>query len=96
MGPFEPMDLTVLVSVVMGTLMFLIPIAAFSVRFTIKPIVEALAKAREGNNDREMLQLLERRMALLEQEVHGVSELRADLVRVLDEMEFQKKLGQPK
>jgi hypothetical protein len=91
-----PVDLVALSAVILGCLMFLIPIAGLTARFAIKPISEALAKSQSGNIDRETVQLLERRLALIEQEVHGLSELRGDLVRVLEEMEFQKQLAQPK
>jgi hypothetical protein len=91
-----PVDLVALSAVILGCLMFLIPIAGLTARFAIKPITEALTKSQSGNIDRETVQLLERRLALIEQEVHGLSELRGDLGRVLEEMEFQKQLTQPK
>jgi hypothetical protein len=91
-----PVDLVALSAVILGCLMFLIPIAGLTARFAIKPITEALAKSQSGNIDRETVQLLERRLALIEQEVHGLSELRGDLSRVLEEMEFQKQLTQSK
>jgi hypothetical protein len=91
-----PVDLVALSAVILGCLMFLIPIAGLTARFAIKPISEALAKSQSGNIDRETVQLLERRLALIEQEVHGLAELRGDLARVLEEMEFQKQLTQPK
>lgn len=91
-----PVDYVGLAAVIMGCLMFLIPITAFSARFTIKPIVEALGKARELGNERETIQLLERRMALLEQEMHAMGELRDDVRRVLDEVQFHRQLEQPR
>jgi hypothetical protein len=91
-----PVDLVALSAVILGCLMFLIPIAGLTARFAIKPIAEALARSQSGSIDRETVQLLERRLALIEQEVHGLSELRGDLARVLEEMEFQKQLTQPK
>jgi hypothetical protein len=91
-----PVDLVALSAVILGCLMVLVPIAGFTARFAIKPITEAIARARESGTDRETVQLLERRMALLEQEVHSVTELRSDLVRVLEELEFQKQLTRPK
>jgi hypothetical protein len=91
-----PVDLVALSAVILGCLMFLIPIAGLTARFAIKPIAEALVRARDSGTDRETIQLLERRMALLEQEVHSVTELRTDLVRVLEELEFQKQLTKPK
>jgi hypothetical protein len=91
-----PVDLVALSAVVLGCLMLLIPIAGVTARFAIKPIASALAQAREGTIDRETIQLLERRLALLEQEVHGTVELRAELSRVLEELQFHKELGRPK
>lgn len=96
MQTLMPVNLVALTAVVLGCLMFLIPIAGLTVRFAIKPIAEALGRGREGTGERETVQLLERRMALLEQEVHSISELRGDLVRVLEELEFNKQLTKPK
>jgi hypothetical protein len=90
-----PVDLTGLVAVVMGTLMFLIPIAGFTLRYAIKPVAEAMARLREGTNDREALALLERRMSLMEQEVHGLGGMRDELGRLLEELEFQRQLKAP-
>lgn len=90
-----PVDITGLVAVIMGTLMFLIPIAGFTLRYAIKPVAEAMARLREGTNDREALALLERRMSLLEQEVHGLGGMRDELGRLLEELEFQRQLKAP-
>jgi hypothetical protein len=89
-----PVDLVALSAVILGCLMVLIPIAGLTARFAIKPISEALARSRDGTGDRETIRMLERRMALLEQELHGISEIRGELVRVLEELEFQKQLTQ--
>jgi hypothetical protein len=94
MPPVMPIDLVGLTAVILGCLMFLIPIAGVTARFAIKPIAEALARAREGDVDREAFRLLERRMALMEQEVSGLTEIRGELVRVLEELEFQRQLTQ--
>lgn len=91
-----PVDLIGLTAVILGCMMFLIPIAGLTARFAFKPIAEALGRARDGTNERETMQLLERRMALLEQEVHSIGELRGDLVRVLEELEFNKQLTRPR
>jgi hypothetical protein len=89
-----PVDLVALSAVVLGCLMVLIPIAGLTARFAIKPISEALSRSREGSVDRDTIRMLERRMALLEQEVHGIGEMREDLSRVLEELDFQKQLQQ--
>jgi hypothetical protein len=94
--PVEPVNLVALTAVILGCLSFLIPIAGLTARFAIKPISEALSKATSGSVERETIQMLERRVALLEQEVHGVGEIRAELSRLLEDVEFQKQLAQPK
>jgi hypothetical protein len=90
-----PVDLVALTAIVLGCLMFLIPIAGFTLRYAIKPISEALAKRTDGSADRESIRMLERRMALLEQEMHGIGEMRGDLSRLLEELDFQKQLTRP-
>jgi hypothetical protein len=92
MPPVDPINITALTAVILGCLTVLIPVAGLTLRYAIKPVAEALAQARQTGGERESIQLLERRMALLEQEVHGVTELRADLVRLLEEMQFRKEL----
>lgn len=80
-----------LVAIVMGTLMFLIPIAGFTARFALKPIVEAMAKYREmqgGTAGRE-LNVLEQRVALLEQQY---SLLENDMQRIGELKEFDRQL----
>ena len=80
-----------LVAIVMGTLMFLIPIAGFTARFAFKPIVEAMAKYREmqaGTSGRE-LNVLEQRVALLEQQY---SVLENDMHRITELREFDRQL----
>jgi hypothetical protein len=94
MPPVLPVDVVGLTAVILGCLMLLIPIAGLTARFAIKPIAEALSRARDSSVDREAFRLLERRMALMEQEVHGLTEIRGELVRVLEELEFQRQLTQ--
>lgn len=91
----DPVDLNSLVAIVMGMLVVLIPIAGLTLRFAIKPITESVAKLRDSGMEREKVALLERRMALLEQELHGMDGIREDLARVLEEAEFQRQLRGP-
>lgn len=92
MPPVDPINVVALAAVVLGCLTVLIPIAGITLRFAIKPVTEALALTRQSGAERESVQMLERRLALLEQEVHSISELRADITRLIDEVEFQKQL----
>jgi hypothetical protein len=90
-----PVDLVGLTAVILGCLMLLIPIAGLTARFAIKPIAEALAMKTGSGADGDAIQLLERRLALLEQEVHGLAAARSDLTALIEELEFRKQLAQP-
>ena len=90
-----PIDLTAIVAIVMGMLVVLIPIAGLTLRFAIKPITESVAKLRESGMEKQKVDLLERRMALIEQELHGVEGMREDLARVLEAVDFQRQLREP-
>lgn len=89
-------DYTAIVGIVMGSLMFLIPIAGFTARFAMKPIVDSIAKLRDSSARGEAIQLIERRLALLEQEVQSMTNIKEEVARLVDELEFQRKLGAPK
>ena len=89
------MDVVALTAIVMGMLVVLIPVAGLTLRFAIKPITEAVAMFRDGNMDRQKVDLLERRMTLLEQEMHGLEGMREDLARVIEAAEFQRELRAP-
>src|SRR3954471_11854822 len=93
--PVEPINLTSLTAIVMGMLVVLIPIAGLTLRFAIKPITESLARFRESGADREKVDLLERRMQLIELEMHGIEGMRTDLARALEAAEFQRQLREP-
>jgi hypothetical protein len=64
-----PIDLTSIISVVMGISIVLIPVIGLTARFALKPTVEALSRVFEGRGQDEAVQMLERRVALLEQQV---------------------------
>jgi hypothetical protein len=87
-----PINLVALSAVVLGCLIVLIPVSLLTLRYAIKPIAEALATSRQGSSEKESVQMLERRVALLEQQLHGMTELRGEMSRVLEEMDFQKQL----
>ena len=61
----EPINLPELFGVIMGTAVVLFPMLALSIRIALRPLFEAMAKARaDGASAR--VQLLEERVALLE------------------------------
>lgn len=87
-----PIDVTGVVTVIMGSLVILIPIAGITLRFAIKPIAEAMTKIREGQRaDREM-GLLQQRVDLLEQHLAGTE---SELHRLREVQEFQARLKAP-
>jgi hypothetical protein len=92
----SPGDIMGLASILLGSLMLLIPIAGFTARFAMKPIVESLAKLRDSGAKVEAIELVERRLALLEQEVQSVANIKDEVTRLVDELEFQRKLAAPR
>ena len=66
-----PIDLTSVIAVIMGISVVLIPVIGLTARFALKPTVEALSRVFENRNQEESVQLLERRLALLEQQVEA-------------------------
>lgn len=76
-------------AIVMSLLTILIPITGLTARFAMKPLMEALGKYREIQGQNEAQQLLERRMALLEEQLHGMDRSIRDLV---DESDFRREL----
>lgn len=72
-------------------LVMLIPITGLTVRFALRPLVEAKARAMAGGAPPE----LEQRMARIEAEVERMSELRESMERLTEELEFNRKLALP-
>jgi hypothetical protein len=75
----------------LGILTILIPIAGLTARFALKPIVEAIARMKEvqaGATGRE-LNVLEQRVALLEQQL---SSLDSTVERIAEIKDFDKQL----
>lgn len=64
-----PVDLTAIISVIMGISIVLIPVIGLTARFALKPTVEAFSRVFEGKGRDETLRMLERRVALLEQQL---------------------------
>jgi hypothetical protein len=81
-----------IVGILMGGLIVLIPVAGLTARFALKPVVEAIIRVRagQGANTAEALSLLERRVALLEQQNR---ELETALERVSAAKDFDRQLA---
>src|SRR5687767_598840 len=67
-------------AIVLGSLMFLIPIAGITARIALKPLTEALARYREMQGDKAAAELTERRVSLLEEQLHSMDRSLRDLV----------------
>lgn len=89
MQAIAPIDLTSLLAVFMGTSIVLIPVIGLTARFALKPTVEALSKLFQTKGMEETVQILERRMALLETQLESID---TSVSRLADASEFHQKL----
>jgi hypothetical protein len=85
-----PIDLTAIVAIIMGMLVVLIPVAGLTLRFALKPTVEAFARLFEHRGVEEQVSILERRMGLLESQMESVE---TSVSRIADALEFDRELG---
>lgn len=84
-----PIDLTAIIGTVMALSVVVIPVIGITARFALKPTVEALSHFLEGRGQEESTRILERRIALLEQQVDV---LESGLRRVEEVTEFDHRL----
>lgn len=66
-----PINVPEAIAVFMGCSVLLVPVAGFTLRFALKPLVEALVQARTERVPHAQLALLERRVTLLEQDLEA-------------------------
>lgn len=81
-----------LTAIVLGSLTVLIPIAGITARFALKPIVEAMAQYRALQGREEALTLMERRFALMEDQVQS---LERTVSQLHEEADFRRRLEAP-
>ncbi len=86
-----PIDLTAIVAIVMGISIVLVPVIGLTARFVLKPFQESLRSFLESRSTD--VELLERRMASLEQQVEAME---ASLAQLSDAAEFHRELGRPR
>jgi hypothetical protein len=79
-------------AIFLGMLVVLIPIAGLTARFALKPMMEAFGRYREVAGENQAQQLLERRVSLMEEQLHAIDRSLRDLT---DESEFRRQLEQP-
>jgi hypothetical protein len=86
-------DIEGIIGVLGGVLLLLIPVAGITARFALKPVIDAFATNLKGRAGNEALQLVERRLALVEQELAA---LRGEMTQVEESTEFYRKLAEGK
>ena len=81
-------------AIFLGMMVVLIPIAGLTARFALKPLMEALRSYRELQGENQAQQLVERRMALMEEQIHSMDR---SIRELLEESEFRRDLeaGKP-
>ncbi len=84
------MDEDIVTIVVMGLILFT-PVAGFTLRFALKPIVDAMARMIDRRSESDTTVVIERRMNLFEQEL---SSMRAEVVRMADRADFYDRLAE--
>lgn len=82
-------ELVGLTAVILGGLTILIPVAGITARIALRPIVEAMARYREMKGNDDSVLLLERRMALMEEHISGMSRSVQVLV---EDADFRRRL----
>lgn len=78
-----------LAAILVGGTAIILPIAGLTARFALKPVVEAFARLKSSTGAEQRLELMETRMALVEEQMHA---LERDNARLREESEFQKRL----
>ena len=68
----RPIDLPAVLGVIVGGLFLLIPTIGLTVRFALKPVLEAIAAARDAHHERLDFAQLTRRIAALERQLEAM------------------------
>ncbi len=87
-----PIDLTALLAVFMGISIVLIPVLGITARFALTPTVEALSRFFNKKGSDEAVSILERRMALIGQQVESID---TNVQRLVETAEFDRNLATP-
>lgn len=73
-----------LTAIILGSLVVLIPITGITARIALKPLMESMARYREMQGANEAQQLLERRVALMEEQLHSMERTLQDVSEASD------------
>lgn len=66
---FEPINLTDLIATTLAVLALVIPVTGLTLRFALKPVVEAMGVGRANRATQEQISVLEKRIALVERQL---------------------------
>lgn len=83
------MDEDIIIILMSGLIVFT-PVAGLTLRFALKPLVDSIARIMEVRTRKDEADLLDKRVALLEQEL---SVARTELRELKDRDEFYQRLG---
>jgi len=87
-----PIDFVALVAVIMGISIVLIPVAGLTARYALKPVVEPLRQYFQSKGTEESVRIVERRLALLEQQL---DEVQVSINRLVEASRFDARLRDP-
>ncbi len=88
----DPTAFVPLVATVLGIMIVLIPVTGLTLRFALRPVAETLLKLRESTTRDETVELLERRVALLEEHLNSLDR---SMNALQDDSEFRRQLAAP-
>jgi hypothetical protein len=84
--------LVAMTAILLGCTIVILPIAALTARYALKPVLETWVQLREGPVAQERIEMMERRVALLEKQVEI---LERDNSRLLEAADFHARLRGP-
>lgn len=80
-------------AILFGGLILFVPVAGITARFALKPLIDSVIRIAEMRRSTEEVRLLERRVALLEQELNG---MKGEVGQLAEQREFYQKLAEPR
>ena len=81
-----------IVAIIMFGLIVLVPVAGVTARIALKPVIDSLARIAEARRSTQEVALLEKRLALVEQELSSV---RGEVQEATAQADFYRRLAEP-
>lgn len=79
-----------ILSILLAAIILFVPVAGITIRFALKPVVESIARLMEARAGNAASEILERRVALLEQELNAT---RDELHLLAAKQDFDRRLS---